>query len=233
MILIINAEFEEYLVNLKVRSSRKKNAQKTVGLFIKYLNKNVIKISEATPKDLDLFLLDHTKRKTSKFDFDHLEYYYMFVNNKVMLEAIDKLKYKYPAPFMLNKFTGIKGEYIEKLKEVNIKTNMQLLYSADNEIKIERLSKETNIPTDKLIKLLKLSDLTRIFAVKAIRAQLYLNAGVDTVNKIALYTPENFRNIIVDYCIRTNFPGVPTLPSEAKFTIEFAKRLPVIIVFNQ
>ncbi len=73
--------------------------------------------------------------------------------------------------------------------------------------------------------------LARIPGVKGIRARLYHDAGVDTLEKIAGWEPEAFRAMIVEFVERTGFDGVPTLLGEARFTIERARELPKIVEY--
>lgn len=95
--------------------------------------------------------------------------------------------------------------------------------------KREELSTKTGIPAEAILELVKLSDLTRIFGVKSIRARLYYDAGVDTVEKMAKWNPEKLRTMLTDFVQKTGFNGIAPLPKEAEFTVKEAKRLPKII----
>ena len=83
----------------------------------------------------------------------------------------------------------------------------------------------TQIPIDVLEIISKLSDLTRLFAVKGVRAKLYLESGLDSVHKIAAVTPDHLVETVTEYISRTGFDGLPTLPKEAVFTVQFAKKI--------
>jgi len=87
------------------------------------------------------------------------------------------------------------------------------------------LSQELGIPLDVVVELVKMSDLARIFGLKAIRARLYHNAGADTVEKMSLTNPEALIRATSDYIRRSNFNGIPPTPKEAEFTIKEAKRM--------
>jgi hypothetical protein len=67
--------------------------------------------------------------------------------------------------------------------------------------------------------------------VKGIRARLYYDAGIDTVEKIAAIEPENLRAQVVEYTRASGFDGVPTLPAEAIYTVEKARTLPTIVEY--
>lgn len=71
--------------------------------------------------------------------------------------------------------------------------------------------------------------MSRIGAVKTIRARLYHDGGVDTVEKMAELEPEELWNLMIDFVERTGFDGIAPLPKEAEYTIESACKLPKII----
>ncbi len=75
---------------------------------------------------------------------------------------------------------------------------------------------------------MKLSDLARIPGVKGVRARLYYEAGIDSVEKIAALEPEEFLDQVVEYVNKSGFDGVPTLPSEALYTVDKARKIPKI-----
>ncbi|MBC8505297.1 MAG: hypothetical protein ISR58_02210 [Anaerolineales bacterium] len=64
-----------------------------------------------------------------------------------------------------------------------------------------------------------------------IRARLFVNARIGTVEQTAKWDADEFREHIVEYVERTGFDGIPTLPTEARFSIDFTKKLPKIIGF--
>jgi predicted RecB family nuclease len=54
------------------------------------------------------------------------------------------------------------------------------------------LATQTGIPVEVVLELVKLSDLARLPGVKGIRARLYYDAGVDTVENLASF--ERYRS---------------------------------------
>ena len=71
--------------------------------------------------------------------------------------------------------------------------------------------------------------MARIPGVKGIRARLYYDAGIDTVEKIAAMEPEELHERVIIYVEESDFQGVPTLPAEAKYPAEKARVLSKII----
>jgi hypothetical protein len=48
---------------------------------------------------------------------------------------------------------------------------------------------------------------------------------------MAAWEPEKLVDKIVEFVAETGFDGVPTLPAEARFTINKAKKLPKIVQY--
>jgi len=120
---------------------------------------------------------------------------------------------------------------VEKLKAIGIRNAEQMLKTGKTPKKRQELSEKTGIPAQAILELVKLSDLTRIFGVKSIRARLYYDAGVDTVEKMATWNPDKLRTMLTDFVQKTGFHGIAPLPKEAEFTVKEAKRLPRIVEY--
>jgi hypothetical protein len=89
----------------------------------------------------------------------------------------------------------------------------------------------TGIPLQTIVELVKLSDLARIPGIKGIRARLYHDAGVDTVEKMAGWEPEELRAMLLEFVERTGFEGIAPLSAEAAFSVARAKELPQIVEY--
>lgn len=77
----------------------------------------------------------------------------------------------------------------------------------------------------------KLSDRSRIPGIKTIRARLYLDTGVDTIEKMPGWNPEELRAMLVEFVERTGFNGRTPLQGEARFSVERARELPKIVEY--
>ena len=77
----------------------------------------------------------------------------------------------------------------------------------------------------------KLSDRSRIPGITTIRARLFLDAGVDTIEKRSGWNPEELRAMLVEFVERTGFNGMAPLPGEARFSVERARELPKIVEY--
>jgi len=83
----------------------------------------------------------------------------------------------------------------------------------------------------KILEYLKLSDLSRLGGMEGVRARLYYDAGVDTLDKLSNWNPEELRTMLVDFVRKTGFKGIPPLPKEVSSTIESAKKLERLVGF--
>jgi len=71
----------------------------------------------------------------------------------------------------------------------------------------------------------------RIPGIKGIRARLYYDAGVDSIEKMAEWDPKALRAMLIEFVDRTGFNGMAPLPKEAEFSVEKAKKLPKIVEY--
>jgi hypothetical protein len=133
--------------------------------------------------------------------------------------------------FALNDFRGIDRVYVTMLAKEGITNANQMLETGKTPASRQELSNKTGVPVKALLELVKLSDLSRIEGVKGIRARLYYDAGVDTVEKMATWNPQALRLHMAKFVERTRFQGIPPLPKEVKFTIGIAKKLPKLVEY--
>jgi hypothetical protein len=162
-----------------------------------------------------------------------LRYYYEYTFNKEMSDLAGKLRGKRieQASFALKEFRGVSPEHVKKLADIGIRNVKQMLEAGRTHDKRKEVSAKTGVPVEAILELVKLSDLARIQGVKSIRARLYYDAGVDTVEKLAKWDPEELRAMLLDFVEKTGFDGIAPLPKEAKFTVSEAKKLPKIVEY--
>lgn len=134
-----------------------------------------------------------------------------------------------PNTFFLLDFRGVALEHTDKLAAIGIKTTAHLLTAGATPTRRAALAEQTGIPADALLELVKLSDLARLPGVKGIRARLYYDAGVDTVEKLAAWQPDDLLVMTADFVQRTGFAGIAPLPKEVSSTIANARKLPAVI----
>ncbi|HRK89293.1 MAG TPA: DUF4332 domain-containing protein [Anaerolineales bacterium] len=128
--------------------------------------------------------------------------------------------------FKLRNFRGVDLEAVAKLEKsriINVEHMLEAGKTPDNR---KKLSKQTGIPLKTILELVKLSDLSRLGAIKSVRARLYYDAGLDTPDKFTKWKMEDLRKMLVEFVERTGFDGIAPLPKELNNAIEAAKRLP-------
>jgi len=214
-----------------------KRCMKFVSEFEDFLqnSRNGTQLVDVTADDLIEFvmMLESNSKTKAKGYLWAIRYYYDFISNEeirdlagILREARIKRK-----PFSLKDFRDVDPVYINTLAENGIRNIDQMLAAGATLKDRKSIAKSTNIPQSAILELVKLSDLARIPGVKSIRARLYCDAGVDTVEKIAALEPDELRTIVVDYVTESEFEGIPTLPAEAQYTVEKARKLPKIVEY--
>lgn len=190
-------------------------------------------LTEATDQDLLDFALklDANSKTKAKGYLWAIRYYYDYVSDDDMKAYAGRLREQriVRSPFSLKKFRGVNQDYVHTLADAGIYNINQMLNESAVPKQRHELSKKTGIPEGAILEFAKLSDLARIPGVKGIRARLYYDAGIDTVEKIAAIEPEDLRNRIVKFVEETGFEGVATLPAEARYTVDKARSLPRIL----
>ena len=212
----------------KSESTIRRNIELTAK-FEKYLLENKKRrTEEATPKDLEDFYTWGAKNKLKnlRMYFMSISDYYAYISNeKMVLKAKELMGIIELETYKLKDFQGINDDHIERLNRRGVNTAKQMLDAGFTKKERSRLSKETNIPINSILELVKLSDLARIPGVKKVRARLYYEAGLDTLEKMAVCNSEEIRRISADYIEKSGFKGIPPTPGEAKHTVTLAKYL--------
>jgi hypothetical protein len=133
-------------------------------------------------------------------------------------------------PFLLKNFRGVNLEFLTRLEAIGINKASQMLSAGRTPEQRNSLAKAAGIPEAVVLELVKLSDLARLPGVKGIRARLYYDAGVDSVEKLAAWEPEALLALTTKFVERTGFEGIAPLPKEVSSTIANARNLPKIVV---
>lgn len=219
------------------RGGRSQNAIKRcktcVKEFERYLHKGKKRLGEESPENLEDFAawIEREPKISAKTHLWALRYYYEFTSDEVMRRLASELREQRikRQPFELKKFRGANPKYIDKLASIGIRNVKQMLEAGKTRVGRQNLSEKTGIPLEAILEFVKLSDLARIPGIKGIRARLYFDAGVDTVEKMAEWNPKQLREMLIEFVERTGFDGIAPLPKEAEFSVKKAKKLPKIV----
>lgn len=230
-------DFETYLKKGGRSPNAIKRCVKYVTEFQEYLEiyGNGKKLADVEDRDLINFVewIERESDSSAKGYLWAVRYYYDYVSNEEITSLASQMREmrieRGPSP--LKVFRGVNPDHVDRLAELGIKNINQMLKAGLTERDRDELSKKTGLPCSDILEFVKLSDLARIPGVKGIRARLYYDAGIDTVEKMASWQPDKLVEKIKEFVIETNFDGIPTLPAEAKFTIDKAKNLPKIVQY--
>ena len=181
--------------------------------------------------------LEKTKPGTARKGIRGLALYFHFIGNEDMTRIARGLREesiaKNRTSFRLRDFMGISTEFTNRLESVGISHADTMLEKGATSVARNLLAEQTGIPKAVILELVKLSDLSRIEGVKSIRARLYHDAGVDTVEKLAAQDPVELLRLTAEFVERTGFKGIPPLPMEAHHTIQAARELAKIVDYDQ
>ena len=199
-------------------------------IFEDFLESRGKSLQDTTPSDLQAYV-DYGESKYHPFSLylSSIKVYYEFASNERMRWALDEIDYPGDKPFKLRKHIGVEPGYLSALALAGINTARQLLEAGKTHNDRVRLSEKTGIPYEKILELVKLSDLSRILG--RVRCRLYYDAGFFTLNKIAECDPHEFREMIKDHIERTGVDYIHPTPKEAIYAVEAAKRRPRIVTY--
>ncbi len=183
-------------------------------------------LESAEPQDLRGFA------EKSAADVFGIGYYYEYCRNEAMWATASDL---WSAPnyekFKLKEFLDVDQASIETLRGYGITTCPQMIEAGKTPQMRHDLAQQTGISEETILELVKLSDQARIGGHKRVRARLFHNAGLDTLDKIAAIEPEQVRQVQIEYIERTGFPGIPSTPKEAAHSVLLARYLPRLVEF--
>jgi len=207
--------------------------------FTEFLRKTrASNIDDATKQDMQAFY-DTIKDKKGGVNnyLRAISLYYRFTSRSELADLAGNLREQRIGatrrPFELRKFRGVSKEHARLLENEGIRYAHQMLERGKTPHDRRGLSKNTGVPLESILELVKLSDLSRLGAIKGVRARLYLDAGVDTPEKMAHWDPEELRTMLVAFVKRSGFDGIAPLPKELRNAVEKAKRVQRIVEYSE
>ena len=225
--------FREFLK----RGGRSRNATdraiEYVRQFEGYLVDHGRDLDEADPADLESFAaeIEAEPGTSAKLHLWGVRYYYEFIDDPIMVHvaAVMRRDRVEETPFKLRQFRGVDLSYTDRLAADGIRTADDLLAAAATQAGRVALNERTNVPPAAIEELVQLSDLARIDGIKAIRARLYLDAGVRSVADLAGWDPVELVAVLKQHVADTGFAGIAPQPGEARHAVATAQRLNPLI----
>jgi hypothetical protein len=206
--------------------------------FEGYLNehRDGIPIEKIQPADVEEFVtwIEGKPKTSAKTHLWALIYYFDFTSNEELRDLASKLRQERikRKAFLLKDFRGVDQGHAEKLASMGIVDVVQMIEAGSTPAQRESLSEQTGVPLEAVLEFVKLSDLARISGLKNIRARLYYDAGVDTIEKLAQWDAEDLRVMLIEFVERTGFDGIAPLPKEAKNAVTTARNLPKVVEYD-
>jgi hypothetical protein len=196
--------------------------------------KRQIGVEAANEQDLQDYLKALTQGEV-KERMRGLALYYGFVGNAPLARLAGEIREqgiaKTRQAFKLREFRGVSLEEVAKLEAIGIITVEQMLVAGKTPKARQQLAEKTGISAQTILELVKLSDLSRLGAVKSVRARLYYDAGLDMPGKFTQWEPEALRQMLVEFVERTGFDGIAPLPKELRNAITKARQLPEAVQY--
>lgn len=160
-------------------------------------------LDEAGPEVLTAYVawVERTVESSAKTHLWAIRYYYEWTGDGRMRQLAGELRAQRikRKPFALGGFRGVDPSHVENLADLGIKNVEQMLQAGRTPRGRAELASQTGVPIESIVEFVKLSDLSRVGAVKSVRARLYHDAGVDTVEKMAQWDPEALRAMLIDF----------------------------------
>jgi hypothetical protein len=190
-------------------------------------------LNEATREDIEDFIVWGKEQGFNVYlHLWGIQFYYLYVKNINLYNIANEMKeWVQLEKYRLKDFEGVNKENIKILGSIGIRTALQMLEKGRTPIEREKLAKESGVPLNYILELIKLSNLARIGGLKKKRARLFYDAGFDTLDKIAAKDIDGLMNDIDNYIKKTGFSGRGVSISEAKHTISMAEFLQRIIEY--
>ncbi len=231
---------EEITSYMKKKGQSKASIERTLwamNSFESWLKsyRNCSLLETVTADDLRTFV--NSNKKHAKELLLGLAHLFDFLGNEPLKtdalelrrEMIDKVK----KPMLLKEFIGVNRILLQRLEEMNIRNALDLISVSRTHAARKALATALGVTYSDLLDLVKMADLSRLFAVKAVRARLYLESGLDTLDKLAIQEAKGLHEAMVQFVTESQFNGIPTLPKEAEGTIAEAKKLERLIDFEK
>lgn len=229
------SEFRKFLK----RGGRSQNAvNRVVGLvqeFEGYLRQANKRLDQASPGDLESFVaqVESEPKISAKKHLWGIRYYYEYSSNEEMRRLAGALRQQRISrnPFALKDFRGVNPQHIAQLEAIGIQNVEHMLKAGRTPRDRQELAQKASVPLEVVLQLVKLSDLARLAGVKGVRARLYYDAGVDTIEKMAQWDPQELHASLIEFVEQTGFEGIAPLPKEAQNAVSTARKLPKIVEY--
>lgn len=204
-----------------------------VTQFEEYLSGAGFDLDEADPSHLESFVaaVESHPGESAKLHLWGIRYYYEFIDDPIMMHVAATMRRERveQSPFRLHQFRGVSGSVTDRLANLGIRSATDLLAAAATRAERTALAGLAAVDLESLEELVRLSDLARIQGLKSIRARLYYDAGIRSVEQLAACDPDVLLHQLRSFVDDAGFDGIAPLPGEVRNAIETAGRLPTVV----
>ncbi|MGF7117184.1 DUF4332 domain-containing protein [Methanobacterium oryzae] len=131
-----------------------------------------------------------------------------------------------PKPVNLEKFPGIEKDVLKKLNEIKIKNTAHLFKRIKTEEDRKELSAETGVNQNQILELTKLTDLSRVKWIGPVFARIFLDSGIDTVEKLSLAETTSLYKKLVEINNKKGYTKAKFIENDVKLCIDVSKMVP-------
>jgi predicted flap endonuclease-1-like 5' DNA nuclease len=233
------ADFSKYLKRRGKKPNVIDNLIHQVSRFETFLAGHGAALDSAGEEDILAYVADLEAQApgSARVNLRGVGLYFEFLEKPELAQLAFALRQgaieKKRKPFKLSDFRGVSSAHLAVMKSAGVVNTEQMLKAGKTPAERQQLAAKTGVPVEAILELVKLSDLARLAGVKGIRARLYYDAGIDTLDKMAAADPEDLLKVTQEFVSRTRFEGIPPLLKEVTSTIENAKRLSQLVDYSK
>jgi predicted flap endonuclease-1-like 5' DNA nuclease len=234
-------DMEEFRTHLKRRGKKEHVAQTLVGYveqFAGYLREQRgTDLQGAGVGDLEAYAdrVEDQRKGSARKVVRGIGLYYDLIGKQDLASCAWSIREtaitKTRKIFALKDFRGVDQASVQALAAEGIVNVEQMVAAGRTPALREALSQRTGVPLAAIVEYVKLSDLARIGGLRSVRVRLYYDAGVDTIDKLAAWDPEELRAMFVDFVARTGFDGIAPLPKETRNAVATARKLDRLVEY--
>ena len=187
-----------------------------------------VQLEETGPGDLKAFVdwAEANNENTYRHLFAIRTYYEYKQLTEMKKSSWELMEFIQNETRKLGEFPKVDQDSVKKLSAIGISTVNQLLRKGNTLGKRQALAKSSGAPLDSISELFRLSQLSRLPGLKAVRGRLFYEAGLDSLDTIAALNAEEIHRQLQDYIDRTGFGGSAPTVSEAEAAVTMAQFLP-------
>lgn len=227
--------FRQHLKKMGKKAHVIEGLLQQVRQFEGFLAGKALTIEMAGPVDLQGFATS-LDQQTIRERMRGVALYFKFIGQDALAQQASDLREQEIAKtrqsFKLGDFLGVDLDAINKLHSHGITNTDEMLAAGCSPASRRVLSQQTGISESVILELVKLSDLSRLGAIKRVRARLYYQAGLQTPHMFAGRDPAALRQELLDFVAHTGFDGIAPLPKELRNAVAAADKLSKIVEYE-